>query len=156
MHSCNAKDGMEALEEEKPSGPTEYGCVHRGGNESVSRVRAVSSAHVTSPFVYGGTLETREERGNERTPKLGHKREPKRWIAYLASLLKILGDLFTAICDGDLSISLVSAPAFSNTWNRDFTFRLDNSSRPRSGLSEAAILRRKVLTLRRTGAGLYA
>lgn len=50
----------------------------------------------------------------------------------------MLGDLFTAICDGDLSISLVSAPAFSNTWNRDFTFRLDNSSRPRSGLSEAA------------------
>lgn len=61
----------------------------------------------------------------------------KREFTHLASLLRMLGDLFTAICDGDLSISFASVPAFSNTWNRDFTFRLDNSSRPRSGLSEA-------------------
>lgn len=87
------------------------------------------------------TREREERREREREGGIGQafgyvNRNDGR--AYLASLLKILGDLFTAICDGDLSISLVSAPAFSNTWNRDFTFRLDNSSRPRSGLSEAA------------------
>lgn len=65
--------------------------------------------------------------------------------AHLASLLRMLGDLFTAICDGDLSISLAfSALAFSKTWKRDFTFRLESSSSPRSGLSEAEIQRERI------------
>lgn len=59
-------------------------------------------------------------------------------ITHLASLLRMLGDLLTAICDGDRSISLAfSVLAFSKTWKRDLTFRLESSSSPRSGLSEA-------------------
>lgn len=57
----------------------------------------------------------------------------------------MLGDLLTAICDGDLSMSLaLSALAFSKTWKRDFTLRLESSSSPRSGLSEAEIQRTRL------------
>lgn len=61
-------------------------------------------------------------------------------ITHLANLLRMLGDLLTAICDGDLSISFeFSMLAFSKTWKRDLTFKLESSSSPRSGLSEAEI-----------------
>lgn len=69
-------------------------------------------------------------------------------ITHLASLLRILGDLLTAICDGDRSISLaLSVLAFSKTWKRDLTFRLESSSSPRSGLSEAEIQKEIFLLL---------
>lgn len=57
---------------------------------------------------------------------------------YLASLLRMDGDLLTLMVLGDFSKEtlLVSSP-FSNTWYRDFTLRVDNSSKPRSGLSDA-------------------
>lgn len=69
-------------------------------------------------------------------------------IAHLANLLRMLGDLLTAICDGDLSISLTfSALAFSKTWKRDLTFKLESSSSPRSGLSEAEKFREEISLL---------
>lgn len=60
----------------------------------------------------------------------------------------MLGDLLTAICEGDRSISLAfSVLAFSKTWKRDLTFRLESSSSPRSGLSEAEIQKEIFLLL---------
>lgn len=49
---------------------------------------------------------------------------------------------FTALPDFSTSEDLFSSD-FSNTWKRDLTFKLESSSKPRSGLSEAVNYKRQ-------------